>query len=239
MESGDSADSRVSRREMMTLAGTGAVGAVAIGGGSMVLSNTASATAQLEAEDLEVTAPDGKVEEINIIVSGAEITYSNVGPEVVGCISTIYVDGEEVASRGFHKHNVGEDNPFIDIGPDSGTIAYHSGIDKPGGPGVPLFSNTSYEPSDFEVSEDGASETYTLDVEVEFGVYTDEEESGDGVVVTDSGSDTVELTITNEDDGSSGGGGTGGGSDPDPEISVSGGKISLTVELPDGSRVTS
>lgn len=222
----------------MTLAGTGIVGVAAIGGGSMMFGGTARATMQVETEDLEVTTEDGTVEAINLIVTEAEAAYENIEGGVNHFVFTTSVNGEELLRHSFPTQYLDE-SAGHDLGENSGTVQYHSGIDRPGGPGIPLFRTSSYEPSDFDVPEDGRSETFTLDVEVEFEVHPESGPENPAVTVT--GSTSVDLTIHNEEgssDGDGGGNEGGGGADPEPEASISGTKVSLSVELPNGESVT-
>lgn len=230
-------DLSVDRRDVLAMAGTSAAAIGTIAGGTMLLGGSAVATAQIDTEDLEVTTPDGTVEEI-VVYMEVECSYDNVEGTVQWLGVTTTLDGETIHSAEYDVNH--PDWLEADTGPDSGSVVYRPYMDRYGtNDRVFLFEDTAYEPSDFEVTEDGAAETFDLDFGVEMAVITEAEET----VATTETSATSQLTITNEaDDGGDGGTGDDGGGDSDSEeqsASMAVSQVSLTVELPNGDTVSS
>lgn len=227
----------ISRRGLLKYAGGSVAAFGAVGAGTVLMGQDAHASLQVETEHLEVTTPNGRVEEITVNFQ-TTCSYSNVGPEVTHLGFTSSLNGETLFDEERSIDHDFFEGQIEDPGPDSGTVRLqgHNFDD------ITWFTNlfewTSFEPSDFEVPEDGASETFPLELDLEFRVISHGE-----TVVSSTASATAQLTIHNEvdDDGGGGGGGGDGGSDPTPtpEASMEAGKFSIEVELPSGETVRS
>lgn len=215
------------------MAGTSAAALGGVAGGTLLLGGSTVASAQIDTENLEVTTPDGTVEEI-VVYMEVECSYDNVDGTVQWLGMTTTLNGETIHADEYDINH--PDWLEADTGPDSGSVVYRPYMDRFGtNDRVFLFEDTGYEPGDFAVSEDGATETFDLDFSVEMAVITDAEET----VATAESSATSQLTITNEADGGDDGGGSGGNGSEDPEASAGVSEVSLAVELPGGDTVSS
>lgn len=213
----------------MTLAG--------MAGGSVVFSDGAegSADMQVDAPSLEVTTPNGTVEEI-IVYLTADATYGGFDEEVTELGFTTTLDDETVHSGDF---DVNHPDWMGETGPESGDFTYRAFMERFGEEDrIFLFDDTGFEPADFEVPDAGASETFDLDFEVEFRILSEGE-----VLMTREDAATASITIHNEADDDGGGDGTedddGDEEGSEPEASMSVTNIDITVELPNGETVGS
>lgn len=232
-------DHAIGRRGILTLTG-GTVTFAGLAGGSVLLSDGAGATAEMEltAPSLEVTTPNGTVEEIVVYLT-ADATYSGFDEEITELGFTTTLNGESIHSGEYHVNHpdwIGE------TGPESGDFTYRAFMDRFGDRDrVFLFEDTSFEPADFAVPEPGASRTFELEFDVEFEII-----SGEKVVTTRTDSATATLTIHHEaadgeetanDDGDDDTGDGDAGNEPEASMGVS--EVQLVVELPDGETVSS
>lgn len=206
----------ISRRDALIWTGTGAMALGGVAGGSVLMSNNAGATAemQVEAPHLEVPTPDGNVENVVFYIT-IEASYSGFGGEVEFLSFETAIDGETV-----HTGMYGHDYPE-QIGGDrdgeSGEVWLHPSGEHEGR--IFLFKDTSYEPADIRVPEDGESETFEFDIGVDFELLSADEE----VLLAKHDSATATITIYNNDDDES-----------DPEASMSMTTVELKVVLPNG-----
>lgn len=195
-----------------------------IAGGSLLLGESAVASAQIDTEDLQVTSPDGTVQEI-VIYMEVECSYSNVDGAVQWLGMTTTLNDETIHSAEYDINH--PDWLDSDTGPDAGSVVYRPYMDRYGTQDrVFLFEDTGYVPDDFTVTEDDSSETFDLDFGVQMDVITEQEET----VATTETSATSQLTITNAPDDGSGG---------NAEASLGAPNVSLSVELPNGETVSS
>ncbi|UWG48046.1 hypothetical protein HSRCO_1768 [Halanaeroarchaeum sp. HSR-CO] len=175
----------------------GALGSVIlVGTAGCATTVSAQSTAQMDSRNAEVTTPDGSVDEIVIPVM-VDCEYSGfTQAEVTHQGFTLAID-EEIVDDGTwsieHPDFLGE------LGPDAGDFTYRSFFWKVND-WVPVFEETSYTQEDFYVDE-GESETYDFDIDVEWRIVSDEE-----VLRTESLSETVSITIHHESSGGDSGG---------------------------------
>lgn len=217
----------INRRHALIWTGTSAMALGGIAGGSVLLSRDAGATAavEIDAPNLEVSSPDGTVEEIIINVE-ANATYSgfnDVDVEYLGF--TLTLNGKTI-----HEGNYSIEHPDIGgvSGPDKGNVHYRPYPTRigPDDDQVFLFEDTAFEPPDFEVPEDGASKTFDLDLGLEFRVMSPKKK----VLMKRHTSATATITLHNEED-------TDDGSEYAAGLEAT--TVEIQVELPNGETVGS
>jgi len=222
------------RRELIGVL-TSATAVVLSGCANLSPVRDARAQADLSVDDasLEVTSPNGVLDEVRIYT---EVNFGYSGWQdhaITGIGFDTKIDGVSTLDRVYSINH--PDWIWADPGDDKSGSGTYRVFQHRLGPRDRIFlfeDAPNYEQADLAVEEPGATETFELDLSVEIRLVADEDDVGW------SGSDeaTVTITHTHEADGDGNGAGDDAGIQ-DGNASMGVGKIKLAAEV-DGELVT-
>lgn len=198
-----------------------------------------------EEVEVAVTTDDGRLQQL-LVNPRTEFAYENA-ESITHFRFHLTVNGETVSDQTYQNHDsvvIYQDRPtdrpgIEEYAPESATV-YIEAMQVGGGYNV-IDDQSPFTPSDFEVSEDGASETFDLEIAMEVSAIAGElgtRAGGDDpeVVVSASASRLLKLTIHNEAESSTGGGSgeEESGSEPEPTASTTMSDFTVHAQKTDG-----